>query len=80
MNTKSFLVTAAMLAALGGAPVMAQDAPPAPTMDSDGDGTPDAWDRDGDGRADAWDTDGDGSPDVLDQDGDGNPDDSPESM
>lgn len=47
---------------------------PAPTIDSDGDGTMDAWDRSGDGQADAWDSDGDGQPDLLDDDGDGQPD------
>lgn len=77
-------------AAMGGAimlagPAMAQDTaeeapPPAPseippaTIDSDGDGTADAWDQRGDGRADTWDTDGDGVPDTYDQDGDGLPD------
>ncbi|MCB2077054.1 MAG: hypothetical protein KDE55_05070 [Novosphingobium sp.] len=45
-----------------------------PTIDTDGDGTADAWDRNNDGRADAWDTDGDGKPDVFDDDGDGKPD------
>ena len=47
---------------------------PAPTIDSDGDGTMDAWDRSGDGQADAWDSNGDGQPDLLDDDGDGQPD------
>lgn len=47
---------------------------PAPTIDTDGDGTADAWDRSGDGKPDAWDTDGDGEPDLLDDDGDGKPD------
>lgn len=47
---------------------------PAPTIDTDGDGTADAWDRSGDGKPDAWDTDGDGKPDLLDDDGDGKPD------
>lgn len=47
--------------------------PPA-TMDSNGDGTMDAWDRDADGTADAWDTTGDGAPDAVDDDGDGQPD------
>ncbi len=47
---------------------------PAPTIDSDGDGTMDAWDRNGDDQADAWDSDGDGQPDLLDDDGDGEPD------
>ena len=39
---------------------------PRATMDSNGDGTADAWDRNGDGTADAWDTDGDGKPDKAD--------------
>ncbi len=47
---------------------------PPPTIDTNADGTPDAWDRSGDGRPDAWDTNGDGSPDLLDDDGDGQPD------
>ncbi|MEP2989286.1 MAG: hypothetical protein ABJN65_10835 [Parasphingorhabdus sp.] len=47
---------------------------PAPTIDTNGDGTPDAWDRSGDGKPDAWDTNGDGRPDLLDDDGDGQPD------
>lgn len=47
------------------APATADQAPPA-TMDSNGDGTMDAWDRNGDGTADAWDTDGDGKPDKAD--------------
>ncbi len=87
MNIKTILTaaTAGTLAVgLMAAPALAQEESsegvPPPTMDSDGDGAPDAWDRDGDGRADAWDKDGDGAPDVLDQDGDGNPDDSPEAM
>lgn len=46
----------------------------APTIDSNGDGKPDAWDRDGDGKADAWDLDGDGKPDAVDEDRDGKPD------
>ncbi|MGB7405175.1 MAG: hypothetical protein WA906_05760 [Pacificimonas sp.] len=72
-------LAAAMLAFGSFMPAAAQDTPPA-TIDSDGDGTPDAWDRDGDGRPDAWDTDGDGQPDILDQDGDGEPDDSSEML
>ena len=47
---------------------------PAATIDSDGDGTMDAWDRNTDGKADAWDSDGDSKPDLLDTDGDGRPD------
>lgn len=52
-----------------------EQAVPEPTIDTDGDGAPDAWDQRGDGRADSWDMDGDGRPDVFDQDGDGQPDD-----
>jgi hypothetical protein len=48
---------------------------PPPTIDSNEDGRPDAWDRDGNGTPDAWDTDGDGKPDKMDDDGDGKPDD-----
>lgn len=65
-------------------PALAQDAAPPPppedqavpdpTIDTDGDGAPDAWDQRGDGRPDSWDTDGDGRPDVFDRDGDGEPD------
>ena len=47
---------------------------PAPTINSDGDGLPDAWDRSGDGQPDAGDEDGDGQPDLLDDNGDGKPD------
>lgn len=47
---------------------------PAPTMDTNADGTPDAWDRNGDKMPDAWDTNGDGKPDLLDDNGDGKPD------
>ncbi len=47
---------------------------PAPTIDTNGDGTADAWDRSGNGQPDAWDTDGDGKPDLLDDNGDGKPD------
>ena len=36
---------------------------PAPNIDTNGDGKPDAWDIDGDGKPDAWDKDGDGKPD-----------------
>ena len=60
---------------------MSQEAPPpiesqvpVPTIDTNGDGKPDAWDRDANGVADAWDIDGDGKPDLLDNDGDGRPD------
>jgi hypothetical protein len=48
---------------------------PPPTIDSNEDGKPDAWDRDGNGKPDAWDTNGDGKPDVMDDNGDGKPDD-----
>ncbi len=51
----------------------APEAAPA-TIDTDGDGTMDAWDQRGDGKPDSWDTDGDGAPDAFDQDGDGAPD------
>ncbi|WP_156313540.1 hypothetical protein [Erythrobacter sp. SG61-1L] len=55
-----------------------------PTIDSNGDGTADAWDLNGDGKPDAWDSDGnrladtwdtdaDGTPDAWDRDGDGAP-------
>jgi len=47
---------------------------PAPTIDTNGDGTADAWDRSGDGKPDAWDTNGDGKPDLLDDNADGQPD------
>jgi hypothetical protein len=47
---------------------------PAPTLDTNGDGKPDAWDRDGNGAPDAWDTNADGQPDAFDKDGDGKPD------
>lgn len=47
---------------------------PAATIDSNGDGTTDAWDRNEDGQADAWDSNGDGKPDLADNDGDGQPD------
>jgi len=47
---------------------------PPPTIDTNGDGLPDAWDRDSDGRPDAWDTNADNLPDKFDNDGDGIPD------
>ena len=47
---------------------------PAATIDSDGDGTMDAWDRNADGQPDAWDSDADGQPDLVDDNGDGQPD------
>lgn len=46
----------------------------APTIESNRDGKPDAWDRDGNGTPDAWDTNADGKPDAYDADGDGKPD------
>jgi hypothetical protein len=58
------------------APPQATDkAVPAPTIDSDKNGTPDAWDRDANGLPDAWDVNGDGRPDQVDDNGDGQPDD-----
>ena len=45
-----------------------------PTLDTDGNGKPDAWDRDQDGKPDAWDTNGDGKPDQFDDNADGKPD------
>ncbi|QLC20979.1 hypothetical protein HFP51_01515 [Parasphingopyxis sp. CP4] len=84
---KPILFGASLLAASAMAmPALAQDADgnasppsedrtvPVPTIDTDGDGAPDAWDQRGDGRPDSWDTDGDGRPDVFDRDGDGEPD------
>ena len=44
---------------------------PAATIDTNSDGTPDAWDLNGDGKADVFDTTGDGKPDRADRDGDG---------
>lgn len=78
-------VTTALLGTVGtvtfyGA-AFAQPAPPPegsvppPTIDSNEDGRPDAWDRDGNGVPDAWDVNGDGKPDRFDNDGDGKPDD-----
>lgn len=77
-----YLVTVGIGFSMATSAVAAQDAPeepmeseiPAPTIDTDGDGTMDAWDRSGDGQPDAWDTDADGKPDLLDDDGDGKPD------
>ena len=53
----------ALIFALGTSPAMAQDQGGAatssePTIDTNGDGTADAWDLNGDGKPDAWDTDG----------------------
>jgi hypothetical protein len=48
---------------------------PAPTIDTNEDGKPDAWDRDANGTPDAWDINGDGKPDAVDDNGDGKPDD-----
>jgi hypothetical protein len=62
------------IASFAQAAAPAQPTTPAPTIDSNGDGKPDAWDRNGDGRADVWDRDGDGKPDAADDDGDGKPD------
>lgn len=59
----------------GEVPSPEESAMPEPTIDTDGDGTPDAWDQRGDGRPDSWDVNGDGRPDVFDRDGDGQPDD-----
>ena len=42
---------------------------PAATIDSDGDGTMDAWDSDANGQPDLLDTDGDGRPDQPEDDG-----------
>lgn len=44
------------------------------TMDTNGDGKPDAWDTDGDGKPNAWDMNGNGVPDAFDTNGDGEPD------
>lgn len=52
-----------------------EGAVPPPTIDSNEDGKPDAWDRDRNGVPDAWDVNGDGKPDRFDNDGDGKPDD-----
>lgn len=71
----AILSTPAVAQSEGEAPPPEEQAIPEPTIDTDGDGTPDAWDQRGDGRADSWDMDGDGRPDVFDQDGDGQPDD-----
>ncbi|WP_164114395.1 hypothetical protein [Sphingorhabdus sp. Alg239-R122] len=49
------------------------DIPP-PNVDTDSDGTNDAWDVNGDGKTDIWDMNGDGKPDAWDRDGDGKPD------
>jgi hypothetical protein len=76
------LITALAALSIGGG-AFAQTGPasspegsvPPPTIDSNEDGKPDAWDRDGNGSPDAWDTNGDGKPDKMDDDGDGKPDD-----
>jgi hypothetical protein len=76
------IITALAALSIGGG-AYAQTAPasapegsvPPPTIDSNEDGKPDAWDRDGNGSPDAWDTNGDGKPDKMDDDGDGKPDD-----
>ncbi|VWX56609.1 hypothetical protein [Sphingorhabdus sp. 109] len=75
-----FLIGAGLglsVAAHAAEPETTDEAPPeipAPTIDTDGDGSMDAWDRNGDRKPDAWDSDGDGQPDLLDNDGDGEPD------
>ncbi len=61
-----------------GAPA-GEKAVPSPTIDSNQDGKPDAWDRDANGMADAWDINGDNKPDLFDDNGDGKPDDSPKA-
>jgi hypothetical protein len=61
-----------------GAPAGVKAVPP-PTIDSNQDGKPDAWDRDANGLADAWDTNGDNKPDLFDDNGDGKPDDGPKT-
>jgi hypothetical protein len=81
-NTRNHLLVSAALGWLAVASVAQAAAPekpavPAPTIDTNGDGKPDAWDRDGDGKADVWDRDGDGKPDAVDDDGDGKPDPAP---
>ncbi|QLC25016.1 hypothetical protein HFP57_08250 [Parasphingopyxis algicola] len=81
MQNHKLILPAVMAMAIGVTPALAdsqesaegQQVPP-PTIDTNGDGTPDAWDRDGDGRPDAWDRDGDNMPDMVDDDGDGEPD------
>lgn len=62
----------------GETPAFDPTSPPAPTIDTDGDGTMDAWDQRGDGKPDTWDTTGDGIPDAFDGDADGEPDPAPE--
>lgn len=82
MKTIPLMATALGAAILMAAPAVAKDTPETPakagpppaTIDTDGDGTMDAWDQRGDGKPDTWDTDGDGKPDAFDQDGDGAPD------
>jgi hypothetical protein len=59
------------MSASGGAP---EKSVPAPTIDTNGDNKPDAWDRDANGVPDAWDVNGDGQPDQVDDNGDGKPD------
>jgi hypothetical protein len=81
-NTRKLLFAGAALGwlAVGSvaqAAAPAQPTTPAPTIDSNSDGKPDAWDRNGDGKADVWDLDGDGKPDAIDDDGDGKPDPAP---
>ncbi len=80
LGTPAWPVLAAEANAGSGAPAASQ-----PTIDSNGDGTADAWDLNGDGKPDAWDSDGNkladkwdtdanGTPDAWDNDGDGAPD------
>jgi hypothetical protein len=69
MQNSKLIVPAIVALAIGTAPALAyaqdgREVPP-PTIDTNGDGTPDAWDRDGDGRPDAADNDGDGEPDEM---------------
>ncbi len=56
-------------------PAASSGSVPAPTIDTNEDGKPDAWDRDANGTPDAWDINGDGKPDAVDDNGDGKPDD-----
>ena len=67
-----FTMHSAAVAQMAPAP---EGAVPPPTIDSNEDGKPDAWDRDGNGVPDAWDVNGDGKPDLFDDNGDGKPDD-----
>jgi hypothetical protein len=78
-NTRNLMLSGVALGWLAVSPLAqaaetAESTVPAPTIDTNSDGKPDAWDRNGDGKADVWDTDGDGKPDAADDDGDGKPD------